>query len=180
MRRNAGMVFVIGLLLPLAFTATASAQGANLDVSPKTATPGQVVTVSGGGFSQTGGGLSDASIRLSTRNGQELASEPVDQANRVEASFPVPNLAPGWYLIIASQTVEANGRHKSFTPGRTRLRVVAASSARSDAAAGAGSSGGWPGPPTMAAGGIALILLAAGSTLVARRRWTHNRLPLGS
>jgi hypothetical protein len=182
MRRNVGLFVVVGSLLPLVFAANASAQGANLDVSPKTASPGQVVTVTGSGYSQTGGGLSGASIRLSTRNGQELVTDSVDTAGRIEASFPVPNVAPGWYLIIAHQPVDANGRAKSFTPGRTRLRIVAPV-ARSAVAAGDGSSsgGGWPGQPAwLAVVGIGLILLATASSLVARRRWTHNRQPLGS
>ena len=181
MRRNLGLSVVVGLVASLVVAATASAQGANLDVSPKAASPGQVVTVTGGGYTQTGGGLSGASIRLSTRNGLELANEPVDTAGRIEASFPVPqNLAPGWYLIIGTQIVEANGRQKSFTPGRTRLQVVAA--AKGDAAAAASSDGGGlPGAPGwLTAGAIALALLAAGSTVAARRRWTHNRQPLGS
>lgn len=179
MRRNVGLFLAVGCLLPLAFAANASAQGANLDVAPKMASPGQVVTVTGSGYSQTGGGLSGASIRLSTRNGQELVTDSVDTAGRIDASFPVPNVPPGWYLIIANQTVDANGRAKSFTPGRTRLRVVAASRRSAAAAAGGGSSG-WPSQPAwLAIGGIGLIMLATGSTLAARR-WTHNRQPLGS
>lgn len=182
MRRYVGLFSVVGVLLPLVFAASASAQGANLDVSPRVASPGQVVTVTGSGYTQTGGGLSGASIRLSRRNGIELANEPVDTAGRIEASFPVPQgLAPGWYLLIATQIVEANNRQKSFTPGRTRLRVVAAAKGAAGAAPPSSGGGGLPGDPGwMTAGAIALALLAAGSTLVARRRWTHNRQPLGS
>lgn len=181
MRRYVGLYSMVGLLLPLVVAATASAQGASLEVNPKMASPGQPVTVTGGGYTQTGGGLSGASIRLSTRNGLELANEPVDTAGRIEASFPVPQgLAPGWYLIIGTQIVEANGRQKSFTPGRTRLRVVAA--AKDSAGAAASSDGGGlpGGPGWLTAGALALAFLAAGSTLAARRRWTHNRQPLGS
>ena len=178
MRRRFGLVLLAGFVVPLAFAANASAQGANIAVSPATASPGQVVTVTGSGFSQTGGGLSDASIRLSTRNGQELASEPVDTAGRVSADFPVPNLAPGWYLIIATQIVEASGRQKSFTPGRTRLRVVAAAKAGAGAAAPSSGDGGGTGPGAPLAFAGALILLAAGGLLAARR--IHNRQPLGS
>lgn len=181
MRRYVGLFSMVGLLLPLVVAATANAQGANLDVDPKAARPGQVVTVTGGGYAETGGGLSNASIRLSTRNGVELKSQPVDTAGRITTSFPVPNVAPGWYLIIATQTVEANGRQKSFTPGRTRLQVVAAAKDGAGAAAASSGGGGWPGEPGWrAAGGLALIVLAAGSTLAARRRWVHNRQPLGS
>lgn len=182
MRRNVGLGVVVGLLVSLVVAATASAQGANLDVSPKVASPGQEVIVTGGGYTQTGGGLSGASIRLSTRNGLELANEAVDTAGRIEASFPVPaNLAPGWYLLIATQIVEANNRQKSFTPGRTRLRVVAAAKNAAGAAPTSDGGGGLPGDPGwLTVGAIALTLLAAGSTLAARRRWTHNRQPLGS
>lgn len=178
MRRRFGLVLLAGLIVPLACAANASAQGASLAVSPAVASPGQVVTVTGSGYSQTGGGLSDAAIHLSTRNGQVLAEEPVDQANRFSTQFPVPNLAPGWYLLIGTQIVEANGRQKSFTPGRTRLRVVAAAKVGAGAAAPSGGDGGPSGPGMPLAIGSALILLAAGGLLAARR--IHNRQPLGS
>ena len=178
MSRKLGLVALVGTMVSMAFTANAWAQGATLTVTPQVASPGQVVTVNGSGFSQTGGGLSDASIRLSKRNGIELAGEPVDTAGRVSVQFPVPpNLPPGWYLLIGTQIVEANGRQKSFTPGRTRLRVVAAKAAATAAAPSSGD-GGWPGPALPFALGGALVLLAAGGLLTARR--LHNRQPLGS
>ena len=181
MRRNLGLAVVVGLVVSLVVAASASAQGASLDVTPKAASPGQVVTVTGSGYTETAGGISNVAIHLSRRNGLELKNGPVNTAGRITTTFPVPaNLAPGWYLLIGTQIVEANGRQKSFTPGRTRLQVLAAAKGNAGAAASS-DGGGLPGAPGWpAAGAIALALLAAGTTLAARRRWTHNRQPLGS
>lgn len=170
MRRRFGLLLAFGLLTPLAIAASASAQGTVIQMVPQTVSPGQVVRVTGGGFN-TAAGANPVNIRLRTRDGQIiLAGANLDTRGQLDnAQFPFPNVAPGIYLVIATQTY-ANGRQVAFTPGRTRIRVVAASAA----AAGTGGPGG-PGGWLMTAGALALLLLVAGLTLTARKLRTPAR-----
>jgi len=177
MRRRVGLFLMVSLVLPLVVAASASAQGSTLRLSPNPASPGDVVTATATSGYSAGAGISGVSIRLSTRSGQVLRATSPDGAGGFSASFPLPALSPGWYLILATQTT-ANGRQRAFTPGRTRL-LVRAAPAGADAAP-AGGQGGLTPPLALSAGVLALILLAAGATLAARRRWTPNRPHLGS
>ena len=164
MGSKVGLLLVLGMGLPLAFAASASAQSGALVITPGTASPGQQVTVTGSSFSSAAG-LNPPAVRLSTRNGPVLANPTVDGASNITATFPAP-ATPGTYLILGTQTY-ANGRQKSFTPARGSLRVVAARRSESSAAMIAVPLGG-------------LVLLGAGFLLMARRRSTLNRLQLGS
>jgi len=169
-----------GVLLPLVVVANASAQGATLRLNPSTAGPGQAIAVtSSASFSSTAG-TSPVSIRLSTRDGRVLASTSPDTRGRINATFPIPpSLAPGTYLIVATQT-NALGRQQSFTPGRAVLRVAGSSgaSSASPGGGGGGSTGGGP-PAQLPVVAIALALLAGGCALTIRRLLTFNRA-LGS
>lgn len=174
MRPRFGLFVVCALLLSLVVTASASAQGSVLQASSQVVTPGDPLTVTGNSFSNLAG-YSPVRIRLNSRTGPVLATaNPPDSLSNISVAFTVPNLAPGWYLLVATQTVDANGRHKSFTPGRTRIRVQAAARA---AAGGGGGGGGWPGSPLAI---VALLTLAGATTLAVRRLRTSNRPQLGS
>lgn len=182
MRRKLGLFLVCGLVLPLVVAASASAQGATMMVTPKTASPGQVVTVRSfsGGFS-TAAGTSGVVIRLDTRTGRVLRTVTPDARGNINVEFPLPGDVPaGWRLLVATQTVDANGRQRGFTPARTRLRVGGAA-AGSAAPGGPGGSPGSPGSPLgLLALGSGLILLLTGGALTARKLRTPNRSPLGS
>lgn len=165
MRRRFGL-FLVGLVAPLAFAANAAAQSGAMVITPGTASPGQSITVTAGNFA-SGAGVNPPAVRLSTRNGTVLSNPAPDGAGAITATFPVPaGLAPGTYLLLATQTY-TNGRQKSFTPARGRLRVVAARR-------GGSSSAGLIVPLG------ALVVLAGGMTLVARRRSSLNRPQFGS
>jgi len=167
-----------GVLLPLVVVANASAQGATLRLNPSTAGPGQAIAVTSSASFSSAAGTSPVSIRLSTRDGRVLASTSPDTRGRISATFPIPpSLAPGTYLILATQTNEASGTQRGFTPGRAVLRV-AGSSGASSASPGGGSTGGGP-PAQLPAVAIALALLAGGCALTIRRLLTFNRA-LGS
>jgi hypothetical protein len=177
MRRRFTLLSALGLLAALVSAPSASAQGTVLSISPQTVTPGQTVTVTGGSFSTTAG-TSAVFIRLNHRDGQVLlAGADLDSRGQlINASFPWPAMAPGNYLVLGTQTY-TNGRQVAFTPGRTRVRVVAASSAA--AAAGAGGGGGLLSPLPLAGGALALLLLG-GLALTARKlRRTPARPALG-
>lgn len=187
MRQGIVAGLVAGVLLPLVFATSASAI---LTVTPPTATPGQVVTVTGTGYANAAG-VSPVRIRLSKRTGQILKSEAPDGAGRITTTFVVPpSLAPGVYLIIGTQTNDSTGRtdvtmanadgtQRSFTPSRTILRVQAASARQAAVAAPPGGRGGG----LFALPVLALILvpslLVVALTRTARRRRTLNRPQLG-
>ena len=180
MRRKFGLFLACGLLLPLVVTASASGQGATLRISDTTPSPGDQVTLTGTGFSNA----SPVSIRFDSRYGAERASGTATSAGVLQPN-PLPltipaNLSPGWHLIFATQTVEATGRARGFTPGRVRINVGAPSSGGSAAPAPGGGRGGLPGSPLgLLAVGSALILLATGATLTARKLRAQNRPQLG-
>ena len=175
MRRRFTLLSALGLLAALATAPSASAQGTVIQVTPQTISPGQTVTVTGGGFATAAAG--NVVIRLNYRDGQVLISgADLDTRGQLDSvQFPWPAMAPGNYLVIATQTY-TNGRQVAFTPGRTRVRVVAASSAA--AAAGAGGGGGLLSPLPIAGGALALLLLG-GLALTARKLRTPARPALG-
>lgn len=175
MRRRVGLVFAGGPLLALVLAATAAGQGSTLQVNVQEPTPGQAITVTGNNFSAAAGN-SPVNIRLSSRNGRVLSSPTPNSLGVITATFPVPpDLSPGWYLILATQTTTANNRTRAFTPGRTRIHVRAPGAARGAAGGGRG------GPPVglLALGG-ALVLIGTGAALAVRRIRTLRRPQLGA
>lgn len=169
MRRRVGLLLVCGLVLPLVFAASASAQGAVVRVSKQVVAPGEVITVEGTSFSGTG-----VDIRIGPTRDSPIVRETNGPSFSVELT--VPSLPVGWHLIQATQ-VTAAGRHRGFTPGRSRIRVVAAAAAAGLPPAGSSTGAGPPAPLVVAIGG--LLLLAASSMLTVRRLRTLNR-PLGN
>ena len=175
MRRRVGLFLLCGLVVPLVAAANASAQGAVLELNPKSGRPGTVINVAGAGYNPasptvTGG----VNIRLNTRDAEPLANALPDSNNRISTSFAIPaGTAPGEYLVIGTQTT-VRGRHTFGTPGRAKLRVTAASASTS-APPSRGTS-----QAAVALGSlmVALILLAGGALAVRRQR-AHNR-PSGS
>lgn len=170
--RRVGLFLAVGFVLPL--VATASASATDLILSPSSASPGEVVNATSFGGYTPSAAVSDVSIRLSTRSGRVLRTTVGDPRGNINTSFPVPaDLKPGTYLVLATQTVTANGRQRGFTPGRAKLVVKAAA---------ASSQGGSPGPSSpLALSAVVLtliLLLAPGSRLIARKLRTPNQ-PLG-
>ena len=175
MRRKVGLFLACGVVLPLVVAASASAQGTTLLVDVPNPVPGQAITVTGA-FGATAPSTS-VGIHLNTRGGRLLATTAVT-SGRISATFPVPpDLAPGWYLLVATQYTIANGRSASFAPGRARIHVragVAGASARG------GGGGGLPDSPLgLLAVGCALVLLATGATFTVRRIRTLKRPQVG-
>lgn len=163
MRRTFGLFVVVGAFVPLVFTASVSAQGAVLLAQPQVATPGQAVTITGSGFSS-----GDVNLRLATRDGASVGAATVDTSGRLSTVIEAP-AAVGHHLIIGVM-VNPNGRQRAFTPGRTRLRVVAAAGA---GAAAPPQSGGLPSSPVLWI--AALGLLAGVLTFAAGRQRTLHR-----
>ena len=178
MKRKFALMFVVGLLLPLGTAANAGAQGATLVVTPSSATPGTVVTVTGSGYNPSTANIaSGVNIRLNTRDSEPLANSNVTSQGTISATFPLPpSLTPGQYLLIATQT-STRGRHTFGGPGRTKLRITAAANAT--AVPGHAPPPGEPPPPGVVLGTIlALVALTGGIAVCGRRLWAA-RQPAG-
>jgi len=179
MRRNVGLFFVCGLVLPLVVAASAAAQGANIVVTPKTARVGETVNLRTFNGSYTNAaGSSGVVIRDGTRTGRVLRNATADSRGNINVDFPLPgDLQPGWHLLVAVQTIDANNRQRGFLPGRTRLLVTAAAGG----SAVPGGRGGLPDSPLgLLALGSALVLLATGAALTTRKLRTLKQPPLGN
>ena len=183
--RRIGLFEMVGVVLPLVVTASASAQGAVLQVNPPTAAPGDAVIVTGSAYNQTSATTRGVDIRLDTRDAEPLTSTTPDTSGRLSATIVIPaGTAPGEHLVIGTQ-VSVRDRHVFGVPGRARLRVTAPRAARATAPPGTAPPSSTPparaatdATTALGAAVIALILLAGGTLLAARLR-TLNR-PLGS
>ena len=174
MRRKAGLFLACGLLLSLVMAASASGQGNTLQVDDPTPRPGQDIKITGFGFAGTSG-VNPINIRFSTRDNEPVASPGLNSLGQIETTITVPpTFKPGWYLILATQTVTANGRQRAFTPARTRIKVEG--TPISGAVPRGGGGDPLPGSPLgILALSAALLALAAGATLTVRRIRTLNR-----
>lgn len=177
MRRRVGLVVMVGFVLPLVLAASASGQGAVLQLSPSTVRAGDSVQASSPSGYTSGTGANDVVIRLSTRSGRVLRSIAANPRGGFDTAVPIPaNLSPGLYLVLATQTA-ANGRQGFSTPGRAKLQVLPAA-----AAAGGGAPGGSTGqapPLAFLAAILGMVLLVSGGMLAARRI-RNSRPQLGS
>jgi hypothetical protein len=157
----------------LVVVANASAQGAVLELTPPSGSPGTVINVFGSGFNGSSATTAPGvQIRLSTRDASPLKTAAVSTQNTISDSFPIPaGLAPGEYLVLATQT-STRGAALFGTPGRAKLRVTAGSGAASAPLNRA------PNNATLIVGGVmvALVLLAGGTLAVLRQRSSHRPL----
>lgn len=191
MKRRAGLLLIVGAMLPLgaASTAWACASLATLSMGSKVANPGQTVTVTGRGFSDSHAGSTSGdslvTLRLKARNGKVLQDNVDVTNNRISTTLKLPtDMASGYYVMLGTQT-KADGTARAGTPARYAFRVSGPATAPSAAASPWSSAPGGPtksasvagdgglGSQTLLVGGIlSLTLLAAGSVLVGRRNQT--------
>jgi hypothetical protein len=178
MRRRIGFLFICSAAIPIAvFAATAWGCGSltTLQSSPKAAAPGATINVTGRNFS-TSTSFSPVQIRWNSRTGQIIKEVALTTASggAFSENVQIPaGIAPGWYVVNATQYNLTNGTPKSGSPARTTVRVQgsgASSAAPWGAAKPTGTSG--PGTPDLPLPGIILsvALLATGLALVARDR----------
>jgi hypothetical protein len=182
MRRKMGLILVFGAALPLVVASAAWACGvlATLTLDSKVVTPGQAVTVTGKNYAAPAAGVSAVTVRLKSRAGTVLTTVPAT-GGKIADTFTVPSsLSPGWYVVLATQTV--NGVTKSGTPGRTTMRVSGSTAAvaapwssstpsgpaASHTTVNAGSGNGSLYAILLAAG-LSLSMLAGGWKLLSRR-----------
>ena len=117
---------IIGIPLAVVATAFACANLASAKLNRAAASPGSTVSFMGRNFNSNAA-ASPVTIRWNGRAGQVLATARPASTGKVSTTFNVPNVRPGYYVIVATQT-GPNGRPASGTPGRAPLRVARRSS----------------------------------------------------
>ncbi|HWE13660.1 MAG TPA: hypothetical protein VG365_09120 [Solirubrobacteraceae bacterium] len=139
------MLILAGVAVPLSFASLAYACGvlATVHVNHASTSPGASISAIGGNYS-TAKTASLVVLRFNGRTGAVLWSGHPDANGSIHSTFTVPTVAPGYYLIFASQSTAA-GTPVAGTPGRAVLRIGSASKARHAAAALWPSTGSGPG-----------------------------------
>jgi hypothetical protein len=161
---------IIGIPLAIVATAFACANLASAKLNKAAASPGSTVSFMGRNFNSNAA-ASPVSIRWNGRAGQVLATARPASTGKVSTTFVVPNVKPGYYIVVATQT-GPNGRPASGTPGRAPLRVGRARSSSTVVVAPAPTGGGTAGPQALPVGlGLSAFMLVGGlMTLAVRRR----------
>lgn len=193
MKRKVGLMLMVGGVLPLgvASTAWACAALATISLDSRVVRPGQAVTVTGAGFSDSHAGSnlgnSLVTLRLKARNGVVLQDNVDVTGQRISTTFRLPtDMAPGYYVMLGTQT-KADGSARAGTPARFAFRVrgtasqsvVASpwsSASNGPTSSSATGNGGLDSQPLLIGGILSLTLLGAGSMLVARRNTHTNTL----
>lgn len=163
---------IIGIPLAIVATAFACANLASAKLNRAAASPGTTVSFMGRNFNSNAA-ASPVSIRWNGRGGEVLATARPSRTGKVSTTFRVPNVRPGYYIVVATQT-GPNGRPASGTPGRAPIRVARASSSSTVVVAPAPTGGGTAGPQALPIGlGLSAFMLVGGlMTLAVRRRRT--------
>lgn len=186
-RKHGVLAAVVALAIPLAVVATAFACGnlATLKLDRASARPGVQVSATGGNYN-TSPNASAVQLRFNGRLGRVLWEGRPNANGRFTATFAAPDVGPGYYVIVATQT-GPDGRPAAGTPGRRPLRMKRAGTSSSSGAAipaapfGFGPGGDRPAPPAVAPVSVLsiglglIVLLGGGTTLVrAARRREHD------
>lgn len=132
-RRPAVMLFVLALaaLLPAAM-ASACTGGAFLLLDPPGLRPGQTVTVSGKGGFDPSPAASPVEVRVGSSPTPVWTGRPDGQGS-FSFALTVPDVPPGYYLVVATQ-LDETGHRVRWCPCRAQLEVLGASGQRVAAA----------------------------------------------
>lgn len=136
-RRRIGLIAalaVTGALAVGAALAYACTVQPTMSLERSSATSGSAVGGTGEFFSETGGPVQ---LHFDSLDSAVVWSGRPDALGRIAFRFEVPNVAPGDYTIVATQTALGTGRPVAGTPSRAPLTVVAAPPPVAQAPAGA-------------------------------------------
>ena len=170
------------IVVLLGVAAYACVNLANLNLSSTSGRPGETLTITGSSFNTIcicGPQVppTPVKIRWNGINGEVLAEMMPDKAGTVSASFRVPDAAPGYYVIVATQHDETYHIDAAGTPARATFEVL---TANGQSVVGSGELG-TAGPITdeststglialtIAFGVLGLGLFAGGSMVVIRQ-----------
>ncbi len=127
--RNAARLGVVGsvvALVTVAFAAVAFActNLATLNLSSGSAAPGTQITVTGSSFAAAeGGSASPVVLHLGSADGPVLATAVPDGAGNIVTAFTVPDMEPGYQVIVATQA-DPEGGPVYGTPARASFQVL--------------------------------------------------------
>ena len=119
------------VLVLLAVTAYACTNLASLNLSSATGRPGEAITITGSSFNTIcvcGPQVppTPVKIRWTGIKGEVMAEMMPDKAGTVSASFTVPDVKPGYYVIVATQHDETYHIDAAGTPARATFEVLTA------------------------------------------------------
>ena len=181
-RRVLGFLGAAGaIMVALGTTAAACVNLASLNLSSASGKPGDTITVTGSSFSTVcicgpQSPPTQVKIRWNGVKGDVLAEMMPERTGTVSATFTVPHVAPGYYVIAATQFDETYNINVAGTPARVTFEVLTASGQSvvggplTPASAGTdqGVSSGLIGL-TIGLGVLGLALFAGGSIAVVRQ-----------
>ena len=175
------------VLVVLAVTAYACTNLASLNLSTATARPGEAVTITGSSFNTIcvcGPQVppTPVKIRWNGIKGDVLAEMMPDKAGTISASFTVPDVKPGYYVIVATQHDETYNIDAAGTPARATFEVLTATG-QSVVASGESATASPTTDESTSTGLIALTIALgvlglgffAGGSLVVLRQVTGRR-----
>jgi hypothetical protein len=125
---------VAGVLAVTAALAYACTVQPTVSLATGSAAPGSTVGGTGEFFSKTGGPVA---LHFNSLDSAVVWSGQPDAVGRIAFEFRVPEVAPGDYTIVATQTALGTGRPVAGTPSRAPLAVSAAQAPVVEAPVGA-------------------------------------------
>ncbi len=144
---------------------------ATLNLSSTAGKAGDVVTVTGSSFAvgREGNPTHPVQLRWNGVNGTVLAETTPDRAGNISATFTVPEGAPGYYILVATQK-DARGVDTYGTPARASYQILGPNGQSVVAAPAASTAAAVPAEPssmgiialTVGLGALGLALFAAG------------------
>ena len=172
----------------LGVTAYACTNLASLNLSSAAGRPGDPITITGSSFNTIcvcGSQVPPTPVKIRWHGikGEVLAEMMPDKAGTISASFTVPDVKPGYYVIVATQYDETYKIDAAGTPARATFEVLT-----STGQSVVGADAVMTGSPTtdesvsstlvvltVASGVLGLALFAGGSIVVIRQVSTRRR-----
>lgn len=115
-------VGVVGAGLLFAASAWACTNLATLNLSQAAGTSGQPITLTGSSFKVATGDPIPVIVHWGSATGPVLASVAPDPNGNISASITIPDAQPGYYTMVATQTV--NGFDYYGTPARAAFQLL--------------------------------------------------------
>jgi hypothetical protein len=127
LRKRASLVVALGASAGVVLGAAAFActNLATLNLSSTAGKAGDVVTVTGSSFSAARADAPAIPVQLRWNgvDGKVLAEATPDKAGNISATFTVPEGAPGYYVLVATQK-DAKGVDAYGTPARASYQIL--------------------------------------------------------
>ena len=174
-------------LVLLAVTAYACTNLASLNLSSAAGRPGEAITITGSSFNTIcvcGPQVppTPVKIRWNGIKGEVMAEKMPEKNGTISASFTVPDVSPGYYVIVATQHDETYNIDAAGTPARATFEVLTATG-QSVVGSGEVATGSPSTDQSTSTGLIALTIALgvlglgffAGGSLVVLRQVTGRR-----